>query len=252
MNDQTEILSGDLVITSCGLQDRWQQSSLQAGWKLPGDWLVPEVAETTRARVRGDELQNVAKRLGASRAYHGVGVRETMMDLRAFYAVAGLPPDDSSMLALVEGWTAEIERLEPLSCTDVRTGLATFAHFERLIYDVAVSGSKAQQAQTIASLHLDWSDHGHRLGWDLLADVGNICSEELATINVSAAYHRGSIHAIMERTTQSYEALFRCRERLDALTMWPSPATTVDFEPVPTTQADFTKTTAALRTRRAA
>lgn len=67
--------------------------------ELPGDWLVPEVAETTRARVRGDELQNVARRLGASRAYHGVGVRETMMDLRAFYTVADLsPPDDSSCL----------------------------------------------------------------------------------------------------------------------------------------------------------
>ncbi len=47
----------------------------------------------------GDELQNVARRLGASRAYHGVGVRETMMDLRAFYTVADLsPPDDSSCL----------------------------------------------------------------------------------------------------------------------------------------------------------
>lgn len=252
MNDQTEILSGDLVITSCGLQRRWRKCSLQAGWKLPGDWLVPEVEEITRARTRGDELQNLAKRLGASRAFHGVGIRETMLDFRAFYSVAHLCPDDSSMVALVEGWTAETERLEPLSCTDVRTGLATFAHFERLIYDVAVSGSRAQQAQTIASLHLDWSDQGHRLGWDLLADVGSICSEELATINVSAAYHRGSIHAIMERTPQSYEALFRCRERLDALAMRSSPATTVHFEPVPTTRADFTRTTAALRTRRAA
>ncbi|MFE4081981.1 hypothetical protein [Paenarthrobacter sp. YIM B13468] len=232
---------------SLQLRGRWRQRSEQAGWLFPGDWLVPEVEDMLKAQAEGGELQMSAKNLGASRAYHGVGVRETMQDLSAFFEAAGVPADDGSMRDLVEGWAQENERVEPFSCTDVYTGLATMAHFERLIHEMSLRPSARRRSHTIASLHLGWSDGGKLLGWEMLAEMGQICRGQLAAVEATGAYHRGSIHTMLTRKRESYEALFRCLQLIDGLHQGVGRRTLVEFLDFPTSPAECDRVISGLR-----
>lgn len=205
-----------------------------------------------KTQAEGGELQMSAKNLGASRAYHGVGVRETMQDFSAFFEAAGVPADDGSMRDLVEGWAMENERLEPFSCTDVYTGLATMAHFERLIHEMSLGRSAGRRSHTIATLHLEWSEGGKLLNWDMLAEMGNICRGELAAVDATAAYHRGSIHTLMSRKRESYKALFRCLQLIDRLHEGIGRRTLVEFLDLPSSRAECDRAMAGLRYRRSA
>ncbi|ABM07367.1 transcriptional regulator, AraC family domain [Paenarthrobacter aurescens TC1] len=113
MEDVPQISPKGLEGRSLELQKYWNHVSLRTGWMRASDWLVPEVQALTNIKIRGGDLHAAVSRLGGSRAYHGVGIRETMLDLRAFCNAAKMVPDYLIMLALVEGWAAENERLEP-------------------------------------------------------------------------------------------------------------------------------------------
>lgn len=227
------------------LRGRWQQRSEQTGWRFPGDWLVPEVEGVIQARIDGGTLQSAAKRLGASRAYQGVGVRETMLDLSAFFAAADVPTDDETMRDLVEGWAAENERCEPFSCTDVRTGLPTLAHFERLLYDLSMSAEAHRREVALATLHLEWAESESPLGWPLLADIGHVVLRALAGVNATATVHGTHIYVLMRRNEESYTALKACVDSLDNLKAAPG-RSIASFARLPSSPSDYALTAALL------
>ncbi|MEV7605109.1 hypothetical protein AB0N65_06685 [Paenarthrobacter sp. NPDC089322] len=188
--------------------------------------------------MAGNTLETAAKQLGASRAYQGVGVRETMLDLSAFFAAAEAPVDDETMRGLVEGWTSENQRCEPFSCTDSRTGLPTLAHFERLLYDLSLGPEEDRRNLTVATLYLEWADRGRALTWGQLAEIGRIMLWELASVRATATVHGTNIHVLMGRCEKSYSALKRCIERLDGLKERPAGRAIASFTSLPYWQGD--------------
>jgi hypothetical protein len=229
------------------LRGRWQQRSQQAGWRFPADWLVPEIDELIRAQAATGAIREAAKRLGASRAYHGVGIREAMLDFNAFFESAHIRADHESMRDLVEGWAAENERMEPFSCTDVRTGLATLAHFERLIYDMSLGAAAKRDAATVATLDLEWISQVHPLNWTMLADIGQTVIPQLASVGATGTLHRARIHVLLERSDEGYSALMQCVHGLNSLKAGAVGRTVASFTAIPATAGEVTQTCARLR-----
>lgn len=197
------------------LRDRWQEHSKQAGWRYPGDWLVPEVDGVIRACQAARALPEAARLLGAARAYHGVGVKETMVDMSAFFSAAELPVCEETMRDLVEGWTFESERIQPIACVDPRTGLPTLAHFEQLLLDLSLYGLTQQGGAELATLALEWDSYP--LGWDVLADIGQILKSELTPVRGKATLHESRIYILLDGSAAGRAAVERCVRRVDAI-----------------------------------
>ena len=126
------------------------------------------------------------------------------------------------------------------------------AHFERLIHEMSLRPSARRRSHTIATLHLGWSEGGKLLSWEMLAEMGQICRGELAAVEATAAYHRGSIHTMMTRKRESYEALFRCLQLIDGLHLGVGRRTLVEFLDFPTSPTECDRAIAGLRYRRSA
>ena len=228
------------------LRGRWQQHSQEAGWQFPDDWLVPEVQDVVEAGLSGGAFQAAVKRLGAARAYRGVGVREAMVDLSALFRAAKVPADEETMRDLVEGWITESARCEPFSCTDVRTGLVTMAHFERLLYELSLASDTDRRDTTIATLRVDWVDPRLPSGWELLAKIGQIVLQELAPLGATATLHRTSIHVLIAKTDESVAALRRCVVLLGLLDERRRGASFAGFTAPPSSPAAYIVTAAQL------
>jgi hypothetical protein len=232
------------------IRGRWQQRSQQTGWRFPADWLVPEVDELIRAQAATGAIREAAKRLGASRAYHGVGIREAMLDFNAFFEAAYIRADPESMRDLVEGWAVENERIEPFSCTDVRTGFATLAHFERLLYDTSLGTTAERDAATVATLDLEWISEDHPLKWTMLAEIGQTVIPQLASVGATGVLHLARIHVLMERSDEGYSALMRCVHGLNKLKADALGQTVATFTAIPATPGEVTQMCARLRNGR--
>src|SRR5881392_2640691 len=105
------VLIGDLRLLV-----RWRDQSVRDGWRYARDWFVPEVEEMSFSLMHEVSSDSPARRLGASGSLHGVGIAETMADLRSLYTVAGLPVDHGAMQKVAVGWVEACEREQPSSC----------------------------------------------------------------------------------------------------------------------------------------
>ncbi|WP_285725711.1 hypothetical protein [Psychromicrobium xiongbiense] len=255
---------------------RWQEQSQQTGWRFPGDWPVPETEQLVTAHCTGDSLNTAARSLGIARAYHGVGIRETMTDLNTFFSAAEIAPDHEATMELVTGWVQENEQGVPSSCTDPQSGLATLAHLERLIYDMSRATESERSEYVLATMSFSWLvrtcgsigdaglaqsldlahgldlahsgvlSQGAVLDWSLLARIGQICQTQLPE-QACAAFHRGNVHVLLRRSDRNSAAILRCLDRINLLSPGTPGASSVSFMPIPAEQDGYTQLIYQLR-----
>ncbi|MFK4299623.1 hypothetical protein ABH924_004808 [Arthrobacter sp. GAS37] len=225
---------------------RWRDQSLLEGWRFAGDWFVPEVEGVAGSIMNESPVEHAARRLGASRSYNGVGIGETMTDLKALFTAAGRPVDYTAFEEIAVGWVEATERDHlPSSCTDVTTGLATPAHFERILHDAGLATDRAGDL-VLGTLRFPVMDKRLRGDWSLAADVGQICTQEFNE-SIPQVYRRDTIHFLMKVTTENFTEAVRCRERLEALRNGVLGGGELTYRPVPSSEAEALSLVAELR-----
>ncbi|MDD7835978.1 MULTISPECIES: hypothetical protein [Paenarthrobacter] len=197
---------------------RWQTTSYQAGWRFRSDWFQPEVRTVvTSLATRAVIPANTAKSLGAARARNGVGISETMMDFRALFTAANQSLDVDALQSLAEGWAEAAEAAPPISCTDVYTGLATKAHFQRQIHEVSGLATGCQGAYALAVLSMP----GHRGSqghcWTELALLGEAVKGQLRGTGATAMYQDSAIHILFPVSEENVSRMVQCKAALEAV-----------------------------------
>ncbi|MFF2297879.1 hypothetical protein [Arthrobacter sp. NPDC058127] len=224
---------------------RWRDQSLRDGWLYVRDWFVPEVEEMASSLIDGVSFGRAAHHLGASRSFHGVGIGETMADLRSLFVVAGMPVDHSALQEIAVGWVEAGEDHQPSSCTDVRTGLATTAHFERVLQDsrTANGAGKLVLGTMLFPLMEKWL----KVSWAVSAEVGRICAQEFTGESALQVYRHGRLDFLIQGSTRDLADALRCKERLETLRNGALGPCEFRYRPVPSTDAEAMRFVAQLK-----
>ncbi|MCD4852220.1 hypothetical protein LN996_15495 [Arthrobacter sp. AK01] len=199
---------------------RWQTTSYQTGWRFRADWFLPEVRTVVTSLATNALVPApTAKSLGAARARNGVSISETMTDFRALFAAAEQTLDVDALQSLAEGWAEVADNAPPISCTDVYTGLATQAHFQRRIHEVSALGSgpgcPAAHVMAIISVARPRDSRSHR--WTLLARLGEEVTGHLHGTGAMAMYQNSAVHVLFPFSESNLCRLSECRAALEAL-----------------------------------
>ncbi|MFF1828337.1 hypothetical protein [Paenarthrobacter sp. NPDC058040] len=197
---------------------RWQTTSYQQGWRFKSDWLLPEVRTVvTSLTTRSTVPAPTAKSLGAARARNGVGIGETMTDFRALFDAADQSLDVDALQSLAEGWAEGAEALPPISCTDVYTGLATQAHFQRHLVELDNAGPEYAQHHALAVIALPEPPDSRSHGWTLLVQLGALVQRQLSGTGALATYRSSAIHVAFQVCESNLERLAACKAAMEAL-----------------------------------
>lgn len=160
---------------------------------------------------------NTAKSLGAARARNGVGISETMMDFRALFTAANQSLDVDALQSLAEGWAEATEAAPPISCTDVYTGLATKAHFQRQIHEVSGLATGCQGAYALAVLSMPGHRGSHGYCWTQLALLGEAVKGQLRGTGATAMYQDSAIHILFPVSEENLSRVVQCKAALEAV-----------------------------------
>lgn len=197
---------------------RWQTTSYQSGWRFRADWFLPEVRTVaTSLATRASIPAPTAKSLGAARARNGVSISETMTDFRALFAAADRSLDIDALQSLAEGWAEVAESAPPISCTDVYTGLATPAHFQRRIHEVSTHGSESAGTHALAVMTLPTPRDSRSHCWTLLARLGEEVKGQLRGTGAVAMYQKFAIHILFPLSESNLSRLVECRAALEVV-----------------------------------
>jgi hypothetical protein len=197
---------------------RWQSASYQRGWRFRADWFLPEV-RTVVISLAGSAVVPAlaAKSLGAARARNGVSIRETLNDFRALFTAAEQALDVDALLSIAEGWAEVAETAPTISCTDVYTGLATQAHFQRRIHEVSTLSVEWPGLHALAIISLPRPRNSRSHCWTLLARLGDAVEGELRGTGAMAMYQNSAIHVLFPVSESSLSRLVDCKAALEAL-----------------------------------
>ncbi|MFF2842010.1 hypothetical protein [Paenarthrobacter sp. NPDC057981] len=197
---------------------RWQTTSYQAGWRFRSDWFQPEVRTVvTSLATRAVVPANTAKSLGAARARNGVGISETMMDFRALFTAANQSLDVDALQSLAEGWAEAAESAPPISCTDVYTGLATKAHFQRRIHEVSGFATGCQGAYALAVISMPDPQGSRSHCWTQLALLGAAVRGQLSGTGATAMYQDSAVHVLFPVSEDNVSRMMQCKTALEAV-----------------------------------
>ncbi|MFJ4209001.1 hypothetical protein ACIPY2_11130 [Paenarthrobacter sp. NPDC089675] len=197
---------------------RWQTASFEQGWRFRADWFLPEVRTVVRSFATASTVPApTAKSLGAARARNGVGISETMSDFRALFAAADRNLDIDALQSLAEGWAEGAETLPPISCTDVYTGLATQAHFQRHLHELSEASPGAAEAHAMAIIGLPGHLEGQGPAWTLLVKLGALVQSQLSGTGAMATYRSSAIHIVFQVCEANLSRLAECRAAVETL-----------------------------------
>jgi hypothetical protein len=140
-----------------------------------------------------------------------------MTDFRALFLAADRNMDIEALQSLAEGWAEATESAPPLSCTDVYTGLATQAHFQRRIHELSIFGPPCSRPYALAILSLPQplASHSHR--WTLLARLGETIQRQLHGTGATAMYQNSAVHVLLPVSESNVARLMECRTAMDSL-----------------------------------
>lgn len=197
---------------------RWQTTSYRTGWRFHADWFLPEVRTVVRCLATSSIVPApAAKSLGAARAMNGVSIGETMTDFRALFEAAEQSLDVDALQSLAEGW-AEVAELAPaLSCTDVYTGLATQAHFQRRLHEVSTFGDESSRQNAVARILLPGPSQSRTHCWTLLARLGEAVKGQLRGTGAVAMYQDCAVHVLFPLSEGNLSRLAECKTAIEAL-----------------------------------
>ncbi|NYE96379.1 hypothetical protein FHU41_002629 [Psychromicrobium silvestre] len=193
---------------------RWRTESLQRGWRMPTDWHVPEVELIVELLTAEQPLTEAAYALGSARAFYGVGIAESLSDLRVVFDVAGLPIDPDSLQGLAQGWVEANESLAVPSCVDAGTGLSSISHFDSVVRDLNLSDRAEGEQLCLASIRVRGIDDVPS-NWFLLAQLGELCMDYFEERTM--VYRRHSIDFLLPDQASYRLLLGLCRSELAAL-----------------------------------
>ncbi|MGR0161677.1 hypothetical protein [Paenarthrobacter nitroguajacolicus] len=159
----------------------------------------------------------MARSLGAARARNGVSINETMNDFRALFVAAQQAIDIDALQSLAEGWAEVAETVPPISCTDVYTGLATPAHFQRRIHEVSTFGSESPGPHALATILLTGPRDSRSHCWTLLAKLGEAVNGQLQGTGSMAMYQGSAVHILFPLSGRNLSRLMECKSVLEAL-----------------------------------
>src|SRR4029453_7286084 len=200
------------------LMRKWQTTSYQNGWRFPADWFLPEVRTVvTSLATRASVPPPTARSLGAARARNGVGIGETMTDFRALFLAADRKRDIEALQSLAEGWAEAADSAPPISCTDVETGLATQAHFQRQIHELSVFGTACSHPYALAILSLPQPLESRVHRWTLLARLGETVQRQLHGTGATAMYKNSAVHVRFPLSANNLGQLMECRTAMESL-----------------------------------
>lgn len=226
---------------------RWRDQSLKDGWRVARDWFVPEVSPLASSLLVGLPCAEHARRLGISRSHRGVGLAESMTDLRSLFTISGHPVDGDALQELAVGWVEASEEAQPLSCTDVTTGLATSAHFERMLHDLCLAGAEESSRYVLGTIRVSLLIRGIKAEWTVLADLGQACLEEFNDHSFPAAYIHGAVRFLMPRSPKNFADALRCRRRLETLGNGLLGSCRLNYRNVPTTPTEAARLLSELK-----
>ncbi len=200
------------------LLSRWRTASYQRGWRFRADWFQPEVRTVATSLVSSSVVPApAAKLLGAARARNGVSIRETLNDFRALFTAAEQALDVDALLSIAEGWAEVAETAPAISCTDVYTGLATQAHFQRRIHEVSTLGAQWPGSHALAIISLPHPRDSRSHCWTLLARLGDAVNCELQGTGATAMYQDSAVHVLFSVSEKNLSQLVDCKAALEAL-----------------------------------
>lgn len=227
---------------------RWRTASYQRGWRFRADWYVPEVRTVVIPLASGAVVPApAAKLLGAARARNGVSIRETLNDFRALFTAADQALDVDALLSIAEGWAEVAETAPTISCTDVYTGLATQAHFQRRVHDVSAFGAEGPGSHALAIIALPRPRDSRTHGWTLLARLGDAVKAALQGTGATAMYQNSAIHVLFSVSESNLSRLMACKAVLEALddgSLYPA---RMKFYPLSRAEATAATTSTAAR-----
>lgn len=135
---------------------------MSAGWTAPGDWWSSAVDAVTEAVADRRDPAAAASRLGRQRAEAGVGLAETLDDLRQLAASGGLTGtelvDITSAAAIA--W-ADVAVLSPgRGADDALTGLATTGYVRNRLAELYREAARTagRVADDVALVVVGWRD----------------------------------------------------------------------------------------------
>jgi hypothetical protein len=137
------------------LEDAWRALSARSAWLRPGDWHVPEIEAVVEFVATGANAASALESLGRARAYHGVGLAETLADVRCLTELSDgrLDPWDC-IEAVARGWQdGSLPMAGPVAMLDPTTDLATLPYLAvrlREIYSRAeADGANASETHCL-------------------------------------------------------------------------------------------------------
>ncbi|WAH95740.1 hypothetical protein [Arthrobacter sp. MMS18-M83] len=229
------------------LLDRWRDQSRRDGWRYVRDWFVPEVEGMALSVMNGNSSLGAARHLGASRSFHGVGIAETMTDLRSLFTAAGQPVDQSALQDIAVGWVEAREQdQQPSSCTDVTTGLATTAHFERALQDARRTANGSGKF-ILGAFLFPLMDKQLKGSWTLSVEVGRICAQEFTGESAIQVYRHDRVDFLIQGSTGNLADALRCKRRLETLRNGALGPCKLRYQPIPSTDAEAMRLMAQLR-----
>lgn len=181
--------------------------------------MLPEVRTVAVSLASEAEVPApTAKLLGAARARNGVSIRETLDDFRSLFTAAEQSLDVDALISIAEGWAEVAETAPTISCTDVYTGLATQAHFQRRIHEVSAFGTERPGSHALAVISLPGPHHNNPShGWTLLARLGDAVKGELKGTGATAMYQNSAVHVLFHISANNLSRLMSCRAVLESL-----------------------------------
>jgi hypothetical protein len=167
-----------------------------------------------------------------------VGISETMTDFRSLFAAADRLLDLDALQSLAEGWAEGAEPASAVSCTDVYTGLATPAHFQRYIHELFALGPEQVRAHALAIITLQQPQELRCHPWPVLARVGETVSRHLRGTGAAAMYRDCAVHLVFRRSEATLARVVECQRRLDVLAGGILMPTRLKYSPLPTSAED--------------
>lgn len=158
-----------------------------------------------------------ARSLGAARARNGVSIGETMTDFRALFAAAEQNLDVNAFQSLAEGWAEVAEAAPPISCTDVYTGLATPAHFQRRIHELSTFGSDSPAGHALAIITISGPSDSRCHRWTVLAKLGETIDHQLRGTGAVAMFQNSAVHVLFPVNEQNMSRLMDCKTATEAV-----------------------------------
>lgn len=225
---------------SPGLVQRWRKLSLHDSWRIPNDWWIPEVDDLADQPRRSSAFESALRLLGAARYRQGIGIAESLSDLRCYFKATHRSTSIKAIQFFTEGWADAADHPDPISCTDPLTGFSTKAHFWRSLHDL--EGRPSESAMIIATASISpREDHVEPLRWTQMALLGMIFTSAFAGTQATLMRRGGLVYILAPDSPNVFAAMMNCHARINAASEFEDFRPKFRFQSLPHHEMDISR-----------